>query len=67
MPHAAFTRPDSRRVSGRELVALELALPGAGLAVGYTVRTDWLGTAVQQAFVEVLHAESASEPGHVYR
>jgi DNA-binding transcriptional LysR family regulator len=48
---------------GRELVALDLALPGASRAVGYTVRTDWLGTAVQQAFVEVLRAESAFESG----
>ncbi|MEM5317772.1 LysR family transcriptional regulator [Paraburkholderia sp. JHI869] len=49
---------------GRELVALELELPGAGRAVGYTVRTDWLGTAVQQTFVEVLRAESEAESGH---
>lgn len=48
---------------GRELVALELELPEASRAVGYTVRTDWLGTAVQQAFVEALRGESASESG----
>ncbi|WP_321963711.1 LysR family transcriptional regulator [Paraburkholderia sp. J7] len=48
---------------GRELVALDLALPGASREVGYTVRTDWLGTAVQQTFVEVLRAESDSELG----
>lgn len=46
---------------GRELVALELELPEASRAVGYTVRTDWLGTALQQAFVEGLRAESESE------
>lgn len=46
---------------GRELVALELELPEASRAVGYTVRTDWLGTALQQAFVEGLRAESRSE------
>lgn len=45
---------------GRELVALELELPEASRSVGYTVRSDWLGTAVQQAFVEMLRAESAS-------
>lgn len=49
---------------GRELVALDLALPGASREVGYTVRTDWLGTAVQQTFVEALRAESESESGH---
>ncbi|MEM5402865.1 MULTISPECIES: hypothetical protein [Paraburkholderia] len=38
-------------------------MPGATRAVGYTVRTDWLGTTVQQAFVEVLRAESAFESG----
>lgn len=48
---------------GRELVALDLALPEASRAVGYTVRGDWLGTAVQQAFVESLRAQSASESG----
>ncbi|MFM0550366.1 LysR family transcriptional regulator [Paraburkholderia sediminicola] len=46
---------------GRELVALELEMPEASRAVGYTVRTDWLGTAVQQAFVEVLRGECAAE------
>ncbi|SDR48985.1 DNA-binding transcriptional regulator, LysR family [Paraburkholderia fungorum] len=46
---------------GRELVALELELPEASRAVGYTVRTDWLGTTLQQAFVEGLRAESESE------
>ncbi|NIF52845.1 MULTISPECIES: LysR substrate-binding domain-containing protein [Burkholderiaceae] len=49
---------------GRELVALELALPEARRAVGYTVRSDWLGTAVQQAFVELLRSESALESAH---
>jgi DNA-binding transcriptional LysR family regulator len=44
---------------GSELVALELEMPEASRAVGYTVRTDWLGTAVQQAFVEVLREECA--------
>ena len=48
---------------GRELVALDLELPGASREVGYTVRTDWLGTAVQQTFVEVLRAESETELG----
>ncbi|WP_321782660.1 LysR substrate-binding domain-containing protein [Paraburkholderia sp. J94] len=47
---------------GRELVALNLELPGASRAVGYTVRADWLGTAVQQTFVEMLCAEGAMEP-----
>ncbi|MFP3794845.1 MULTISPECIES: LysR family transcriptional regulator [Paraburkholderia] len=46
---------------GRELVALNLELPGASRAVGYTVRTDWLGTAFQQTFLELLCEESAME------
>ncbi|MBN3812115.1 LysR family transcriptional regulator [Paraburkholderia sp. Ac-20347] len=46
---------------GRELVALNLELPGASRAVGYTVRTDWLGTAFQQTFLELLREESAME------
>ena len=45
---------------GSEMVALELETPEASRAVGYTLRTDWLGTAVQQAFVEHLREECAS-------
>ncbi|HYS68537.1 MAG TPA: substrate-binding domain-containing protein, partial [Paraburkholderia sp.] len=45
---------------GSEMVALELKMPEASRAVGYTVRTDWLGTAVQQAFVEHLREECVS-------
>ncbi|HEY2024583.1 LysR family transcriptional regulator [Paraburkholderia sp.] len=43
--------------SGSEMVALELETPEASRAVGFTVRTDWLGTAVQQAFLEHLREE----------
>ncbi|MGF6772318.1 LysR family transcriptional regulator of gallate degradation [Paraburkholderia sp. GAS199] len=46
---------------GSELVALELAMPEAHRAVGYTVRLDWLGTAVQQAFVDRLREECEAE------
>jgi LysR family transcriptional regulator, regulator for genes of the gallate degradation pathway len=45
---------------GSDMVALELKTPEAKRAVGYTVRTDWLGTAVQQAFIDVLRDECAS-------
>ena len=45
---------------GSEMVALELVTPEASRAVGYTLRTDWLGTAVQQAFVGHLREECAS-------
>lgn len=45
---------------GSEMVALELKTPEASRAVGYTVRTDWLGTAMQQAFVDHLRGECAS-------
>ncbi|WP_322104172.1 LysR substrate-binding domain-containing protein [Paraburkholderia sp. J41] len=46
---------------GMEMAALELEVqtPEAARTVGYTVRTDWLGTAVQEAFVECLRAECA--------
>ncbi|SOE99242.1 DNA-binding transcriptional regulator, LysR family [Burkholderia sp. OK233] len=44
---------------GSEMVALELETPEASRAVGYTLRTDWLGTAVQQAFIEHLREECA--------
>lgn len=43
--------------SGSEMVALELEMPEASRAVGFTVRTDWLGTAIQQAFVGHLREE----------
>jgi DNA-binding transcriptional LysR family regulator len=43
--------------AGSEMVALELETPEASRAVGFTVRTDWLGTAIQQAFVEHLREE----------
>ncbi|MGF6755896.1 LysR family transcriptional regulator [Paraburkholderia sp. GAS42] len=43
--------------SGSEMVALDLETPEASRAVGFTVRTDWLGTAIQQAFVEHLRGE----------
>jgi hypothetical protein len=39
------------------MVALELDTPAARRAVGYTVRTDWLSTAVQEAFIELLREE----------
>ncbi|MDQ7981043.1 LysR family transcriptional regulator [Paraburkholderia sp. SARCC-3016] len=39
---------------GSELVALELDTPEARRAVGYTVRADWLSTAVQEAFISLL-------------
>ncbi|CAG4925163.1 LysR family transcriptional regulator [Paraburkholderia gardini] len=42
---------------GSEMVALELEMPEARRAVGFTVRTDWLGTAIQQAFVGHLREE----------
>ncbi|MDR5759193.1 LysR substrate-binding domain-containing protein [Caballeronia sp. LZ035] len=42
---------------GSDMVALELKTPEADRAVGYTVRSDWLGTAVQQAFIECLREE----------
>ncbi|WP_133648731.1 LysR family transcriptional regulator [Paraburkholderia flava] len=43
--------------SGSEMVALELETPEASRVVGFTVRSDWLGTALQQAFVEHLRHE----------
>jgi LysR family transcriptional regulator of gallate degradation len=43
--------------SGDEMVALELEMPEARRVVGFTARTDWLGTAIQQAFVEHLLEE----------
>jgi len=43
--------------SGDEMVALELEMPEASRVVGFTARTDWLGTAIQQAFVEHLMQE----------
>lgn len=43
--------------SGSEMVALELETPEASRVVGFTVRSDWLGTALQQAFVEHLQHE----------
>ncbi|GAB5097750.1 LysR family transcriptional regulator [Caballeronia sp. HLA56] len=39
---------------GGEMVALELETPEAQRAVGFTTRSDWLGTAIQEAFVESL-------------
>ena len=55
-----LTRALIREASpGSEMVALELVTPEASRAVGYTLRTDWLGTAVQQAFVEHLREECA--------
>ncbi|RDU96100.1 LysR family transcriptional regulator [Trinickia dinghuensis] len=45
---------------GSELVALGFDTPTASRVVGYTLRTDWLGTAVQQAFVEALRAEGTA-------
>ncbi|HEY1608262.1 MAG TPA: LysR family transcriptional regulator [Paraburkholderia sp.] len=42
---------------GSEMVALELQTPEASRAVGYTLRTDWLGTVIQQTFVECLRDE----------
>ncbi|WP_158898657.1 LysR family transcriptional regulator [Burkholderia sp. L27(2015)] len=46
--------------SGNEMVALELEMPEASRVVGFTARTDWLGTAIQQAFVEHLVQECAT-------
>jgi len=46
--------------SGNEMVALELETPEASRAVGFTARADWLGTAIQQAFVEHLRSECAA-------
>jgi hypothetical protein len=34
-----------------------LKTPEADRAVGYTVRADWLGTAVQSGFIEYLRQE----------
>jgi LysR family transcriptional regulator of gallate degradation len=45
---------------GSEMAALELETPEASRVVGYTVRSDWLSTAVQQAFIEALRAECES-------
>jgi LysR family transcriptional regulator, regulator for genes of the gallate degradation pathway len=42
---------------GSDMVALELETPEATRTVGYTIRTDWLGTAMQQAFIEQLRLE----------
>lgn len=42
---------------GSEMVALELETPEASRVVGYTLRTDWLGTPMQQAFIEQLVQE----------
>jgi LysR family transcriptional regulator of gallate degradation len=39
---------------GSELVALELEMHEANRAVGFTVRSDWLGTTIQQEFVQIL-------------
>lgn len=47
---------------GSEMVALELKTPEADRAVGYTVRSDWLGTAVQLGFIDILRKECGSEP-----
>ena len=47
------------------MVALELETPEASRAVGFTVRTDWLGTAVQQAFLE--HLREECEPPRIGR
>jgi len=41
-----------------EMVALELQTPEAARTVGYTIRTEWLGTPVQQAFLEQLSLEA---------
>jgi DNA-binding transcriptional LysR family regulator len=43
--------------AGSDMVALELKTPEAHREVGYTVRTDWLGTAIQQAFIDFLREE----------
>ncbi|NIF92072.1 MULTISPECIES: LysR family transcriptional regulator [unclassified Burkholderia] len=42
---------------GSGMVELALETPEASRVVGYTTRTDWLATAVQQAFVEQLRRE----------
>lgn len=53
-----LSRSQIREADSRsEMVALELETPEASRAVGFTVRTDWLGTALQQAFVEHLREE----------
>lgn len=45
---------------GSEMAALELEAPEARRVVGYTLRADWLGTAVQQAFLGYLRDECAA-------
>jgi DNA-binding transcriptional LysR family regulator len=45
---------------GSEMVALELETPEATRTVGYTVRTEWLGTPMQQAFLKQLALEAAA-------
>ncbi len=45
--------------AGSEMVALELKTPEADRAVGYTLRADWLGTAMQLHFIECLRQECA--------
>jgi DNA-binding transcriptional LysR family regulator len=42
---------------GSEIVALDVDTPEATRTVGYTIRSDWLGTAMQQAFIEQLRLE----------
>ncbi|MEK6348591.1 MAG: LysR family transcriptional regulator [Burkholderia sp.] len=46
---------------GSEMAALELEAPEARRVVGYTLRADWLGTAVQQAFLGYLRDECAAQ------
>lgn len=46
--------------TGSEIVALDVDTPEAIRTVGYTIRSDWLGTAMQQSFIEQLRLECAA-------
>lgn len=46
---------------GSEMVALELEIPASERTVGYTLRSDWLGTAMQQSFIEQLRLECGAD------
>src|SRR5690606_19559238 len=44
-----------------DVVALNVATPKAERSVGFTVRTDWLPTRVQQDFIEQLRSQCRLE------
>ncbi|WP_025596511.1 LysR substrate-binding domain-containing protein [Burkholderia sp. WSM2230] len=52
---------------GSEMVALELKTPEADRSVGYTLRADWLGTAMQLRFIEYLRQECAVDKARMLR